>query len=134
MKLCFQKQESTCGKHIFSLVLRAVNIYILVFDNFKNQRYCVLFYEIMGPPFWLFFLDATFSDVQFSTLGRFCVNDYNAKIKTRIACNNFFSGRYGIRSQVTKAIFEFHYLFQSLRSPAYPITKLNIILRAVRQE
>ena len=87
MKRCFQKQKTTCGKHIFSLVLRVVNIYILVFNNFKNQRYCALFYEIMGPPFWLNSSLMPHS-LAFSSLGRFCVNDYNAKMKTRIACTN----------------------------------------------
>ena len=114
MKRCFQKQKTTCGKHIFSLVLRAVTIYILVFNNFKNERYCVLFYEIMGPPIWLNSSLMSHS-LAFSSIGRFSVNDYNAKMKTRIACNNS-AGRYGIRSQVTQPFSKFEYLFQSLKN------------------
>ena len=107
MKRCFQKQKITCGKHIFSLVLRAVTIYILVFNNFKNQIYCVLFYEIMGPPILLISSLMPHS-LAFSSLGRFSVND--AKMKARIACNNY-SGRYGtcIRSQVTQPFSKFEY-------------------------
>ena len=68
------------------MVLRAVTTcsYILVFNNLKNQRYCVLFYEIMGPPIWLNSSMMPHS-LAFSSLGRFSVNDYNAKMKTRIA-------------------------------------------------
>ena len=114
MKRCLQKQITTCGKNIFSLVLRAVTIYILVFNNFKNQRYYVLFYEIMGPPIWLNSSLMPHS-LAFSSLGRFSVNDYNANLKTRIACNNS-SGRYGIRSQVKQPFSKFEYLFQSLKN------------------
>ena len=114
MKRCFQKQKTTCDKHIFSLVLRAVTIYILVFNNFKNQRYCVLFYEIMGPPILLNSSLMPHS-LALSSLDRFSVNDYNAKMKTRIACNNS-SGRYGIRSQVIQPFSKFEYLFQSLKN------------------
>ena len=108
----FSKTE-TCGKHIFSLVLRAVNIYIFVFNNFKNQRYCDLFYEIMGPPFWLNSSLMPYS-LAFNSFGRFYVNDYNAKMKPINACNNS-SGRYGIRLQVTQPFLKFQYLFQSLK-------------------
>ena len=57
----------------------------------------------MGPPFWLNSSLIPHS-LAFSSLGRFCVNDYNAKTKTRIACNNS-SGRFGIRSLVTHSAF-----------------------------
>ena len=102
MKRWFQKQKTTFGKRIFIMVLGAVNIYILVFNNFKNQRYCVLFYEIMWPPFWL---NSSLMPhcLAFSSLGLFYVHDYNAKMKTRIACNRS-SGRYGIRSQVNAIV------------------------------
>ena len=56
----------------------------------------------------------------FSSLGRVSVNDYNAKMKTRIACNNS-SGRYAICSQVTQPFSKFEYLFQSLKTSKYVI-------------
>ena len=58
------------------------------------------FILIMGPPFRLNSSLMPHS-LAFSSFGRFCVNDYNAKMKTRIAFNNS-SGHYCIRSQVTQ--------------------------------
>ena len=89
MKRCFQKQKTTCGKHIFSLVLRVVNIYILVFNISKTSKILRFILRNNGAAILVeFLLDATFSGVQFTW--SFCVNDYNAKMKTRIACTNSF--------------------------------------------
>ena len=102
IKQCFQKQITTWKMDVFSLLLRVVNIHILVIYTCTNFWYCFIFYEILRLPFWLK-SSWMLHFLTFHWQSRFCVNEYMAKINTKIILN-IFSGGFDVHLQVIQKI------------------------------
>ena len=65
--------------------------------------------------FWLkILIDATFSGIPLTE--SFCVNEYIAKIHTKIICN-IISGRFNVHLQVIQPILKFLYLISLIKYP-----------------
>ena len=75
--------------YVFSLLLRVVNIHILMIYTCKNFWYCFIFYEILRLTVWLK-SSLMLHFLAFHWQSRFCVDQYVAKIYTKIICNIFF--------------------------------------------
>ena len=86
----------------FSLLLRVVNIHILVIYTCIFFWYCSIFYEILRLPFWLK-SSMKLHFLVFNWQRSFCLNEYIAKIYTKIICN-IFSGRCDVHLQVIRPI------------------------------
>ena len=56
---------------------------------------------------------------------RLCINEYIAKIYTKIICN-IFSGRFDVHLQVVQSILKFPYLISSIKYPKYVIWNKKI--------
>ena len=95
-----------------------VNIHILVIYTCKHFWYCFILYEILRlqfglkPSMMLHFL-------AFHSRRRFCVNEYRAKIYTKIICH-VFSGRLDVHLQVIQPILKFPYLISPIKYPPPP--------------
>ena len=69
----------------------------------------------MRPSIWLKPTLVPFS-LAFSSHSRFCVNDYIAKMYTKIACN-ISSGRFDVRLQVMQPFLNFSCFFLTHKVP-----------------
>ena len=74
---------------VFSLLLRVVNNHILEIYTSKNFWSCFIIYEILRLSFWLK-SSLMLLFLAFHWQSHFCVNEYIAKIHTKIFCNIFF--------------------------------------------
>ena len=80
-----------------------------------NLQYCFIFYEIMEPQFCLNSSLMPHS-LASGSHSRFCVNDYIAKMNTKIAaCSNNSSRHYGVRFHVINPVFKFQFLFSLIK-------------------
>ena len=91
---CFQS-ASSCVKYPY-----ICELYLQKFDI------AFIFYEILGLSFWL----------KSCLMLLFCVDEYIAKIYTKIIAN-IFSGRFDVHLQVIQPILKFPYLISLIKYP-----------------
>ena len=100
---CFQS-TSSCGKYTYIGDLYLQKILILLYSLWNTEAAI-----LVKIP-----LDANF--LAFHWQSRFCVNEYIAKIDTKIICN-IFSGRFDVHLQVIQPILKFQYLISFIKYP-----------------
>ena len=98
-----------------------VNIHVLVIYTCNFWGYCFIFYEILRLPF-LLKSSMKLHFLIFNWQRRFCVNEYIAKIYTKII-RNIFSCRFDVHLQVIRPILIFPYSISLIK---YPSTSFEI--------